>query len=449
MNPLKGHPLRVFLGYALPSMVGMLAVSSAIIIDGLFVGNYVGAPALAAVNLSMPVLNLGFGFAFMLGIGGSVMAGKFLGENNPAAASAIFTRALLALLGVGALALVAGVAFLDGLIFLLGADHGVERLVAEYLEILLWAMPVFTVGIGIEYFVQVDGRPLLAGAAFVTEAAVNVALDWLFIAEFGWGLAGAAWATTLSYCVAILVLAPHFFTRRARLSWNLAAGRWRDMGRAAFNGMSDFANEASASATALIFNWVMMNRFGVAGVAAFAVVNYILYAGLMFAFAIGDSLQTVVSHCFGARDVERIRRFMRIAIGAVICLGLGAAATLLVAPGHLIDLFLDSDSAATGRIASDFIAWFWPTFLFNGVTICLTAYATAMQKPLPSALVAVSRSLLLPGAFLLLLPAALGDAGVFAAIPAAEFVGMLLAVHVYRRYSPQRLVRQAGAPRSG
>lgn len=92
MDPLKGKPVGVFFRYALPTVVGMLAISSATIIDGLFVGNYVGAPALAAVNISMPLLNIAFGFAFMLAIGGSVMAGKFLGEKNDAAASAIFSR---------------------------------------------------------------------------------------------------------------------------------------------------------------------------------------------------------------------------------------------------------------------------------------------------------------------------------------------------------------------
>ena len=114
----------------MPTIVGMLAISSATIIDGLFVGNYVGSDALAAVNLSMPLLNIVFGFSFMLAIGGSVMAGKFLGEKNPEAASAIFSRVLLVQLGLGLFSLGLGLLFLDSLIFLLGADQGVEPLVA-------------------------------------------------------------------------------------------------------------------------------------------------------------------------------------------------------------------------------------------------------------------------------------------------------------------------------
>jgi Na+-driven multidrug efflux pump len=288
--------------------------------------------------------------------------------------------------------------------------------------------------------VRVDGRPILAGAAFLVEALLNIFLDWLFIAEYGWGLSGAAWATTIAYGVAMLVMVPHFFSGRARLGWNLAVGQWRDVSRAAFNGISDFANEASASITALIFNWVMMSRFGVDGVAAFAIVNYILFSGVIFAFAVGDSLQPMVSHCYGARDAQRIREFLRIAIITVILVGLVMVGLLLSAPGWLIDIFLDENSLAAERIADEFMRYFWPAFLFNGVTICLSAYITAMHKPIPSAIIAISRSLLLPGLFLLVLPIALGDAGVYVTIPAAEFVALFIAIYIFNRNSPSKLI---------
>lgn len=106
----------------------------------------------------------------MLAFGGSVVAGKFLGEKNVAAASAIFTRILVVQIVSGVVIMALGLLFLDGLIFLLGADEAVSGLVAEYLVVLLWAMPIFMVGICFEYFVRVDGRPVLAGAALLFEA---------------------------------------------------------------------------------------------------------------------------------------------------------------------------------------------------------------------------------------------------------------------------------------
>ncbi len=113
---------------------------------------------------------------------------------------------------------------------------------------------------------------------------------------------------------------------------------------------------------------------------------------------------------------------------------------LLTVPGVLIDIFLDDNSLAAEQIAVEFVSWFWPAFLFNGVTICIAAYSTAMHKPIPSACIAISRSLILPGLFLLTLPVLVGDAGVFMAIPAAEFAALFIAIYVYRQYAPARLV---------
>ena len=77
------------------------------LVDGLFIGNYVGVTALAAVNLIIPISTLLFGVGMMLSIGGSVRAGKYLGEHDHPAASAIFSKTLvcMALYGVAAISL--------------------------------------------------------------------------------------------------------------------------------------------------------------------------------------------------------------------------------------------------------------------------------------------------------------------------------------------------------
>lgn len=97
---------------------------------------------------------------------------------------------------------------------------------------------------------------------------------------------------------------------------------------------------------------------------------------------------------------------------------------------------------ATEKIALAFIAMFWPAFLFNGVNITLAAYFTAMHKPLHSALIAVSRSLVLPGFGLLLLPVWLGDTGVFVVIPLAEGLTFVFALLLVSLNSPASLVKK-------
>ena len=440
MNPLQGNVVKVFAGYALPSVVGMLALSSAGIIDGIFVGNYVGSDALAAVNLVIPLISLMMGLALMLAVGGSVTVGKLLGANQVDQASSVFSHLLLVMVVGSALLTVLGLANLDTLLFALGAKEQLLGMAGEYLWVVLLFTPAYMLSVLLVYFVRIDGRPVLASIAFVFGALSNVALDWLLIAQWDQGIAGAAWATALSQLLTIAVMLPYFFTDKRRLQLKLLPGGIRAVGRSAFNGLSDFANEASAGITALLFNWIMMARFGVDGVAAFAVVNYILFTGLIISFAISDALQPIISQCFGAGEGGRIRAFLQVGFATIVAIGLSIIAVLLVLPTYLIDLFLEGDAVGTTAIATEFIAWFWPAFLFNGANICIAAYFTAMHKPVPSALIALSRSLILPCVGLLALPWLLGDNGVFVAIPLAELLTLVLAVWILRANGPAALI---------
>lgn len=95
MNVTKNKILSVFFQYSIPSVLGMLAISSANIVDGFFIGNYVGDFGLAAINISLPIFSFLFGFAFMLAIGSSVVAGKLIGEGEIKKASIIFTKTMI------------------------------------------------------------------------------------------------------------------------------------------------------------------------------------------------------------------------------------------------------------------------------------------------------------------------------------------------------------------
>ena len=92
---IKGHTTVEFIRFVLPSILGLLAMSSAGVVDGLFVGNYVGTTALAAVNLVVPIYSVFFGLCVMLLVGAAVIAGKFLGQGDIKSASNIFTKSFI------------------------------------------------------------------------------------------------------------------------------------------------------------------------------------------------------------------------------------------------------------------------------------------------------------------------------------------------------------------
>ena len=185
---LHGPLVRTFLRYCIPWTLAMLLQSSAAIVDGFFVGRYVGAMSLAALNLVMPMFSLFFGVGVMLASGGAVRAGKYLGEKRPEAASAIFTKTMLSLLLVG-LAASAGMLLFSGeLVRFLGADEELRGPAEAYLRGLMFFGPMIPCGLALSYFVRVNGKPALASVGLMLSALINIVLDAVFIPVFGMGV---------------------------------------------------------------------------------------------------------------------------------------------------------------------------------------------------------------------------------------------------------------------
>jgi len=444
-DPISGKVIPVFFHYAIPSVIGMLAVTSAGVIDGIFIGNIVGAKALAAVNISMPVFALFAAIVLMLAVGGSVVCGKYLGEGNREAASTIFSKIVYASLAFGILITVTCLLFLDQLVLMLGANKELSGLVSDYLNIIILAAPFLILGLTLDYFVRVDGQPLLASAALVAFAIINIALDWLFIMKMGWGIKGAAWATAVAESCIFFMLLTHWLNPKHTLKrvslLKCHRDGWGEVIKAAYNGFSEFANEMSIGLITLVFNWVMIRRLGVEGVAAFTIIGYLLFIGLEVIYGISESLQPVVSKNLGARQAARIVKFTLTAVLSAFTIGLLASALFLLMPETLISWFLREGEDSTVEIALAYIAVFWPAFLFNGMNITLASYFTAMHKPLQSASIAVSRSLVLPALGLIILPMWWGDTGVFIAIPLAEALTFLLALLLLMRNRPSKLIQ--------
>lgn len=440
---LQGNIAAVFFYHAIPNVLGMLAISSSGIVDGVFVGNYVGDSALASINIIMPVFSLLLGVGVMFSVGGMVRCGKYIGESKRDAANAVFSKTLITVSSLTLLLAVLGIVFIDQVVAMLGANAVLAPLVREYLLIMLLFMFFLPVSLCLSFFVRVDGQPLLAAAAIVSAALVNIFFDWLFVASWGMGLQGAALATGLAHITSFLVLMVHFFLKKSvlRFSWNQR--NWGEMIKVAYNGMSEFANQLSAAVVILVFNWVMIGRFGVEGVAAFTIMHYLFFAEQIIVYGFSDALQPIVSTNYGARKPERISGFLGLASICVAFVGFSLVVMLLLIPERLAGLFLDNGTQATLTLTLAFISLSWPAFLWNGFNVVFSAYFTAIHKPLPSAFIALSRTLVFPLLFVTVLPVFFGDKGIFVSFSVAEFITFLFVVFFFSFMRPSKVVREA------
>lgn len=442
---LQGAIFPTLVRYAIPSILGLLAITTASIVDGIFVGRFVSSDALAAVNLMIPYLTLVFGLALMIAIGGAVRAGRSLGAGHHDQASGVFSRCMFSVVAMALLFLIPGLLFDGSVLTLLGAPEHLHETMRPYFRWLSVVLVLQLTSMVLYYFVRMDGQPGLATLALSVGAVANILLDALFIIHFELGLVGAAWATGLAQLLQLAVLTRYFRRPGRKLRFMLRPGQWRDMFKVAYNGVSEFINECSGGVVILVLNWLLVSRLGVDGIAAFTVVNYTIFLSLMIYYGIADAVHLLVSQNLGAGQAGRIRGFMSSAFLMVACVAVVLVSVLLAGGDWLIGLFLQGADSSVLEQSHDFIAAVWPLFLVNGLNVCLSIYLTAMHQPLPSLVVALSRSLVLPVGLLFAIATLFPQVSILVALPIAEWVTFALALGCYRAFSPERAMLRCQA----
>ena len=436
---LETKPYIVFFKYIIPSLLGLLAISSASIVDGYFIGNYVGSTALGAINISYPITTILFGLALMFAVGSSVILGKLMGEKNSSEASNIFTKSIISVSIVSIVVCLFLFMNLGFFLDLLNVEGELRAQTFNYLPILLVFLPFLMSAIVLDYFVRVDENPNLSFLALLASSALNILLDYIFIVKYEWGIMGAAYATGISQVAIIIVLIPHFFSKKASLKIIKPYGSWMSMLKTLKNGASEFINESSAGITVMVFNYIMLQNFGAQGVASYTIIGYFIMISLMISFAISDGLQPIVSKNFGAKYFHRIKSFLKLGFLTIIVIQTIITLLILTIPDVLVGIFLNDSEIQTKEITIEFISYAWPAFLFLGVNILITSYLTAIQKPMYSAVIAILRSLILPILFIFLLSYTFGNKGVFMALAVTEFITFIIAITIFISNSPKNI----------
>jgi putative MATE family efflux protein len=439
---LNGPIISTFLRFAIPSILGLLAITTASIVDGIFIGQFVSSAGLAAITLLIPFFTLIFAIALMFSIGGAVRAGSYLGQSNIKAASAVFSKCLISILVVSLLFMSFSLILDRQILTLLGAPEELVTLVLPYFHIICVVLVLQVTSMVLYYFIRLDNRQKLGTFALVAGALINIALDALFIISLEMGLKGAAMATLAAQIVQMLILSTYFLSKKRRLRLLLRPGNWSEVVKVAYNGLSEFVNELSGGMVILLLNWLLIIHQGVSGLAAFAVINYLIFISLMIYYGIADALHLLISQNHGAAQAKRIRDFLITAMVIVLGLSLSIISVLLLYPEWLIQLFLQDDAVESQQLSAQFILLVWPLFVVNGLNVTLSVYLTAMQKPLPSMLVALTRGLVLPAALLLLFVALLPDKQFLIALPLAEWLTFIFALVLCWKYSPSNIIEK-------
>lgn len=418
--------------HVFPSILSMLFISLFTIVDGIFVARYVGTKALAAVNITYPIYNLGFAFIIMLSVGGSALISISLGKGDKTRANNYFSLITLAIIASTTVSAIVCLFNIKGLLSMLGVSSELYAYSATYAKILIIAIPFLGLKVSYEYFLRIDDCINLSLGITVIGGVTNIVLDYLFVAKFGFGIAGAGYATFIGIVVSAVIGAIHFIMKPKNLSYIIPKMDLKFLKDASINGSSEMVTELSGGITAIIFNVTLIKYAGAEGVAANSVLMYILFIFISVAIGITMGIQPVISYNYGASNHNIIRDIMK---KSVYTIGGFSIATfiLIQAFGHYpIELFLRND-INTAELASGGLRIFSIALLISGFNILISGYFTAINNGKISALISFSRSIILLIPAILILPDLFGFNGIWMAIPVAEVGTVLLTMIFLKR----------------
>lgn len=193
------------LKFVAPSIIMMIFTSIYGVVDGFFVSNFVGKTQFAAVNLIMPFIMAVVTVGFMLGTGGSALVAKTLGEGDESKAKKYFSMIVYTALIGGIILSVISFFLVRPIAVLFGAEGELLEYSVLYAHILVFSLPMFMLQNVFQVFFVTAEKPHLGLYVIISAGVTNMILDFLFIAVFHFGLAGAAVATAIGETVGGLV----------------------------------------------------------------------------------------------------------------------------------------------------------------------------------------------------------------------------------------------------
>ena len=412
--------------FTFSSIAMMIFTSVYGVIDGLFVSNYVGKTPFAALNFIYPVIMMLGAVGFMFGTGGTALVAIALGEGKKDKANKLFSLFVYTTIICGITLALLGIIFIRPIGMFLGATGELLDLCVLYARIVLMALPMFMLQMEFQNFFVTAEKPQLGLYMTVAAGVTNMVLDWLFIAVFEWGLAGAASATALSQTVGGGLSLVYFIRKNSSL---LRLTKLEFDGKAlvsaCVNGSSELMSNISMSLVSMLYNVQLMKYAGENGVSAYGVLMYVslVFLAIFIGYAIGTA--PIFGFHYGAANYDELKSLFKksfVIVGSVSVF-MVIASNLLSTP--LSEIFVGYDANLYEITKRGFFIYSF-SFLFCGLCIFGSSFFTALGDGLTSALISFLRTLVFQVAAVMILPLIWEIDGIWISIVVAECLAAIV-----------------------
>ena len=439
---------------AVPASIGILVMSLNVLIDSIFVGNWIGSIAIAAINVVLPVSFFIAALGMAIGIGGSSIISRALGANNKEKALRTFGNQIALTLTVTITMVALGLYFVDALIPAFGGKGAIFEPAKIYYVIVLYGVPFLALCMMGNTVIRAEGKPKFAMIAMIIPSVGNLFLDYVFIYEFDWGMHGAAWATTAGYLLCLGYIVYFFLSKNSELKVKARHFLWegsilKEIGSL---GFVTLARQAVTSIIYLLLNNILFGLGGEALVAVYAIIGRMLMFALFPVFGVTQGFLPIAGYNYGAFKFDRVKESIYTAIKYAALVATLVFVILMVFPAEIAGLFLSDrpDLPLKDKQTNAFVLAHAPLamrMVFAATPIIAlqligSAYFQAIGKAIPALLLTLTRQGFLFIPLILLLPPFMGELGVWISFPIADVLATLITAWYLRKEIVNNLTKE-------
>lgn len=430
---------QLLIKQAVPASIGILFMSINILVDTIFVGQWIGSLAIAAVTVVLPITFLISSLGMAIGIGGSSIISRALGAKDKEKAYRTFGNQIMMTLVLALFFVLIGFLFSDEILLLFGANGDILKPAKEFFIPVLIGVPFLALCMMGNNVIRAEGKAKFAMMAMIIPAFGNIFLDIIFIKFMNMGMFGAALATTISYimCFAFILW---FFIKKSELkpSTNHYRFDFSLVKEISSLGLVTFSRQGVVSILAIIVNHTLFVFGGEHSVVVYGIISRMLMFALFPILGITHGFLPIAGYNYGAENYTRVKETISISIKYAAFLATFIFILILVFAKPIVSVFTnDADVIAE---TPDALRWVFAATPIIALQLIGAAYFQAAGKAIPALLLTLTKQgfFLIP--LVLILPNYFGIFGVWVAFPIADVLSTLITAYFLRKEMTTKLI---------
>jgi putative MATE family efflux protein len=417
---------RLLIKQSVPASIGFLIMSIYSIVDTIYVGRWVGPLGIGAITVVMPITFLISSVGMAIGMGGASIISRALGASDRRKALKTFGNMVNATLHFAIILVALGFIFDEDILFIFGGKGELLPYAKEYFLVLLYGVPFLAWAMMSNNVIRAQGRPKIAMLVMVIPALLNIALDPLFIIVFDMGLAGAAWATTISYIVSALYALLFFLRGKSDITFVLKFFRieFGILKEILSIGSITLVRQGSISLLIVVLNQSLFTYAGELGISVYGIVNRVMMFALFPVIGMVQGFLPIVGYNYGAGNSARVRQSISTSIKYAVSVTTLILILFIIFSEQIASSFTqDPVLIKESSYALVFVFLMSPLI---AVQMIGSGYFQAIGKALPALLLTLTKQgfFLIP--LVLIMPKFLGVNGIWYSFPIADLLSALV-----------------------